>query len=260
MSQVDVETKFDIENHRKGCNMSGKDSPQNVIDSYKKRQKMMPMLIWGLAGVLVLAGIIILISWFAGPNRPVLFPTQTPTVTATFTPTPVTPTATFTPTPTVTETPTITPTFTPSGPFDYTVQDGDTCWDLAAKYEVDILVLLALNNFPAGTCPIKPGDVIKIPAPGQELPTSTPLPTGLPRGTIIEYTVQTGETLAIIAAKFNSTVDDIMTRNKITDPNTIYAGQILKVAINLVTPTPTRQPTLTPLPSTQTLPAPTATP
>ena len=102
--------------------------------------------------------------------------------------------------------------------------------------------------------------MILIPVPGQELPTATPLPTGLPRGTVIDYTVQTGDTLAIIAAKFNSTVDDIIKRNKITDPNKINAGQVLKIAVNLVTPTPTRAPTLTPLPATQTMPAPTATP
>jgi len=239
--------------------MSGKNSPQSVIDSYRKRQKMMPYITWGLAGLLVLMGIILIILWVSGGNRPqiALFTSPTPTATSTLTPSPVPPTATVTMTPTETETPTPTLTFTPSGPFEYTVQSGDTCFDLAVKYEVDLLVLLALNNFPAGQCPIREGDKILIPAPNQTLPTETPLPTGLPRGTRIEYVVKTGDTLDYIASLFNSTVEDIMQQNKITNKNLISAGQTLIVRVNLVTPTPTRPPTLTPTAGAQ---QPTATP
>lgn len=239
--------------------MTGKSSPQSVIDSYRKRQKMMPYITWGLAGLLVLMGIILIILWVTGGSRPqiALFSSPTPTATSTLTPSPVPPTATVTMTPTETETPTPTLTFTPSGPFEYTVQSGDTCFDLAVKYEVDLLVLLALNNFPAGQCPIREGDKILIPAPNQTLPTETPLPTGLPRGTRIEYVVKTGDTLDYIASLFNSTVEDIMQQNKITDKNLISAGQTLIVRVNLVTPTPTRPPTLTPTAGDQ---QPTATP
>lgn len=239
--------------------MSGKNSPQSVIDSYRKRQKMMPYLTWGLAGLLVLMGIILIVLWVSGGSRPqiALFSSPTPTATSTLTPSPVPPTATVTMTPTETETPTPTLTFTPSGPFEYTVQSSDTCFDLAVKYEVDLLVLLALNNFPAGQCPIREGDKILIPAPNQTLPTETPLPTGLPRGTRIEYVVKTGDTLDFIASLFNSTIDDIMQQNKLTDKNLIPAGQTLIVRVNLVTPTPTRPPTLTPTAGGQ---QPTATP
>ncbi len=228
--------------------MSGKNSPQSVIDSYRKRQQMMPFITWGLAGLLVLIGIILIFLWVTGGNQPqiALFSSPTPTATSTLTPSPVPPTATVTMTPTETETPTPTLTFTPSGPFEYTVQSGDTCFDLAVKYEVDLLVLLALNNFPAGQCPIREGDKILIPAPNQQLPTETPLPTGLPRGTRIEYVVKTGDTLDFIASIFNSTVDDIMQQNRLTDKNLISAGQVLIVRVNLVTPTATRPPTLTP--------------
>lgn len=230
--------------------MSGKESPQSVIDSYRKRQKATPFFIWGAALLLLAVGIIILVIWFTGPNAPAiaLFASKTPTPTSTFTPTPVTPTSTFTLTPTITDTPTLTLTPTPSGPFEYTVQEGDTCFDLSVEYEVDLLVLLAINNFPPNECPIRPGDVILIPAPNQELPTPTPLPENLPRGTRIEYVVQTGDTLDTIASRFNSTVEDIMLQNKLTDKNRINVGQILIIRVNLVTPTPTRPPTNTPTP------------
>lgn len=239
--------------------MSGKNSPQDIIDSYKKRQKMMPFLVWGLAALLILVGIALLVVWFTGPSAPKigLFSSATPTASPTPTVTPVTPSATASLTPTITETPSPTLTLTPSGPFEYTVQENDNCFDLAIEYDVDMLVLLAINNFEAGTCPIRPGDIILIPAPGQELPTATPIPDNLPRGTKINYTVQSGDTLDTIASEFNSTVEDIMAQNKITDKNKIDVGQILVIRVNLVTPTPTRSPSLTP---TQGGAAPTVTP
>ncbi len=247
--------------------MSGKKSAQNVIEAYNRRQKMMPMIIWGLAGLLVLVGVIILVIWLTGSNGPLsgIFATRTPTPTVTFTPSPVPPTHTPSLTPTITDTPTPSATNTPSGPFEVEIKSGDTCFDLAAKYNADLQVLLKLNNFPAGQCPIKPGDKILIPAPGQKLPTPTELPTNLPRGTRITYTVQSGDSLDLIAQKFNSTVDAILAANptKIKTKNDIlYVGIELVVPVNLVTPTPTRANTSTPSGPTST-PAPataTATP
>lgn len=230
--------------------MADKETPQSVIDSYKKRQKMMPFLVGGLAVILVVVGVIILVVWFSGPGGPKisLFASATPTATNTATPTPVTPTLTPTLTATVTETPTPTLTATPSGPFEYTVQENDTCWDISQQFEVDLVVLLALNNF-GNACPINPGDKILIPAPGQELPTETPLPPDTPRGTKVDYTVKSGETLAAIASRFNTTVEDIMTENKLTDQNQISAGQVLVIRVNLVTATPTAVPTSTTAPT-----------
>ena len=242
--------------------MSGKKSPQSVINSYKKRQRMMPFFTWGLAAILVAVGALLLIIWFGGPNRPqiALFSSPTPTSTSTFTPTPITPTSTPTATATVTETPTPTLTVTPSGPFEYTVEEEDTCFDLATTHNVDLLVLLAINNFPAGQCPIRPGDRILIPAPGQVMPTETPVPDNLPRGTRIEYTVKSGDSLDLIAALFNSTIEDIMEENNITDRNRIDVGQKLIVRVNLVTPTPTRPPTITSTPGGEATPTPKSTP
>lgn len=223
--------------------MSGKDSPQNVIDKFQKRQKMMPYFLGAIAVILAIVGIVIIITVISG-GKPFtgLFATKTPTATNTL---PPTATSTASLTPTITETPTLAATATASGPMYYEVQQYDTCYDIAASFNVDLLVLLAINNFPAGTCPIVPGQQIIIPAPGQQLPTPTPVPSDLPRGTEIEYTVQANDTLALIASRFNSTVQAIMTKNKITDENTIYLGQVLIIPVNLVTPTKTVAPTST---------------
>ena len=227
-----------------------RDDPKKLINSYKRKQQMLPFVIWGLALILVIVGVIILIIWLIKPGQSnfSLFASATPTATSTFTPTEIPPTATSTITPTVTETPTITVTPTRSGPIEYTVSEGDTCFDIADAYEVDLLVLLAINNFDPGTCPIRPGDVIIIPSPNQELPTATPWPSDLPRGTRLNYVVQFGDSLDLIADKFLSTVEDIMQINNLTNSNQIFAGQVLEVRVNLVTPLPTMPATVTPTP------------
>ncbi len=94
---------------------------------------------------------------------------------------------------------------------------------------------------------VYPGQIILIPNPGMELPTATPIPSDLSSGTIIEYTIQAGDTLAGIASLFNSTVDAIIEENELDDPNAIFVGQQLLVPVNIVTPTATRPPTSTPL-------------
>jgi len=231
--------------------MSKKEDPQKMISSYKRRQQVLPFVMWVLAVLLIVIGVIILIVWLVGPNKPQisLFASATPTASATNTPTPVTPTLTPTNTATITETPTASITPTRSGPIEYTVAEGDTCYDIAATFEIDMMVLLAINNFDAGSCPINPGDKIIIPAPNQELPTATPWPANLPRGTKLPYIVQFGDTLDIIADKFLTTVEIIMTENDLDNANQIFAGQILQIPVNMITVTPTRAATVTPNPS-----------
>jgi LysM repeat protein len=169
-----------------------------------------------------------------------------PTPTSTMPPTPVlSPTPSMIPTETPTPTLTVSPT--PSGPFEYEVMEFDSCWGIAEKFEVDLQTLLAINNFEGGTCPIYPGQKIKVPAPGQTLPTPTPIPPDMAKGTRIDYTVQAGDSIRSIADQFYSTVEDILAINKdkIDDENNIAVGMILVIRVNLVTPVPTFAPTST---------------
>lgn len=237
--------------------MKRKDSPQNVIDTYQRRQRMMPFYVGGLAVLLVAIGIVILVVWFTGPNRPAiaLFASPTPTATSTFTPTPTVPSPTPTATATETQTPTPTLSPTPSGPFEYTVQENDTCWDIAAKFEVDLEVLLAINGFPANTCPIKYQQKILIPLKDQKLPTPTDVPiNNMAPGTRIKITVRLGDNLGAIAERYNTTQEAILAikENNLSDASKLLAGQELTIPVNLVTPVPTKAATVTP---TGTLPA-----
>jgi LysM repeat protein len=230
--------------------MSKKESAQDVITTYKKRQQWGPFIIGALAVVLVVAGIFILIFWVTGTGKPI-FPflaSKTPTPTSTNTPTPVTPTNIPTETPTETPTPTITLTPTASGPFEYVVQEGDTCFDLAVKFNADLAVLVKLNEANYGlNCNVPVGAKLLIPQPDAKLPTATPVDlTSLAKGFIFKgYEVQSGDSLGIIAEKFNSTVDDITKLNKL-ESNNIQIGQVLDIRVNIITPVPTRPATITP--------------
>jgi LysM repeat protein len=226
--------------------------PQDVIDSYRKRQQnaRRAPLVLGIAALLLIVGAGALIFWLVGPNRPSfsLFATDTPTPTNTAT---VTLTATSTTTPTVTPTETATPTITITptiaGPFTYAVLEGDSCYAIALKFKIDILLLITINNLDPA-CPIKVGDKLTIPGPDTALPTGTAVPTNLRPGTKIEYIVQTGDTLGSIALRYNSTVEAIKKENSITNENSILVGQKLIVPVNLVTavPTATANPSGTP--------------
>jgi LysM repeat protein len=83
-----------------------------------------------------------------------------------------------------------------------------------------------------------------------QLPTSTPLPTGLFPGSRITYQVLPGDSLGAIANKLNSTVAAIVAANlatmKTNGANTvIYVGELIVVPIDLVTPVPTKAVTTT---------------
>jgi len=236
-------------------------SPGSFTPFRKKKNRFTPNLITILAGVFILGGLGLLIYWLAGPSKPLntLFATETPTPTLTFTPTT---TSTPTETATVTSTSTITATATFSTPFNYTVQEGDYLALIVEKYNLGddgIPLIFLLNPYSedlksgttVGIDPttgiVAPGQIILLPNPGMQLPTATIIPQDLPKGTKLDYFVQAGDSLAGIAALFNSTVDDIIKENNITDPNAIQVGQLLRIPANLVTPTPTRPPTSTPI-------------
>jgi uncharacterized protein YkwD len=223
----------------------------NTINSFLKRRQMRgPILMYG-AIALVLLGFILLVYWLTRPGQPLgqYFATDTPTVTVTSTPTN---TSTPTLTPTITETPTVTVTFTPSGPQQYVIQEGDSLEAIAQRFNLGtdgvLLIYYAnLEQMQANNGVIFVGQSITIPAPGSVLPTSTPIPPNLGRGTKVEYQVLPGDTLAGIAVRFNSLPDAIIEENNIEDANALQAGQTLQIPVNLVTATATLPATSTPV-------------
>lgn len=231
------------------------ESPKEVINTYRKRRgnegpSRSNTIVFVLAAVLVIVGLSVLVFSLTGAefSMGALFPSKTPTPTSTFTPTPVTPTATITLTPTIalpTDTPE--PTFTPtrSGSVIYVAQEGDSLYSIAELFEVDLLTLIVVNRERLNLDLVNPaifvGDEVLIPAPGESIPTPTPIPFDAPPGLRVEYTVRPGDSLELIAQKLRSTVEDILRYNEFLEDQDgiIYPGQILIVRVNLVTPVPT---------------------
>ena len=228
---------------------------QDTIETYRKRRNQpAPLLIGIIALLLVIIGILVFILWIGGSKGAGfnLFASRTPTPTVTFT-------TTLTPppsdTPTITLTPTETATDTPSGPYDYTIQQGDTLTSIVKDHNLGtngIPLILMLNPYnPTDTTRpgidpvtqiIYPGQKIALPNPDMPFPSATPWPTDAPSGTRLDYFVLPGDSLGSIAAKMRSTVDQIVALNKTILPNGVntilYPGWVLVVPVNLVTVTP----------------------
>lgn len=202
-----------------------------------------------LALIMVLGGAWLTVGWFRNGGIGGIFPSDTPTPTITLTPSL---------TPTITETPTETPipnTPTASAPFIYQVQRDDTISSIADKFGVEYIIIMILNGLDNSSV-LQVGQELIIPDPNMEFPEPTPLPENLRRGDEIQYLVLPGDSLAIIAEKFLSTVDDILSTNDLDDANNIFVGQLLTVRVRLITPTPGPSPT----PQGTTGPIPTVTP
>lgn len=209
---------------------------EQIIQQYRRRrERMVPFLLGGLAVVLLVVGLFLIVLWVSGDNPPNVLgflATDTPTATATATPLPPSATATITDTPEPTETP------TPSGPITYFIKQDDTLGAIAEEFGVDLLVLMSYNNLTDAN-QITVGMELTIPPPDTEYPTETALPETLIPGSLIQYIVKSGDSLVSIAAQFNSTAEAIAEENGIEDLNNIFVGQSLSVPVGIATPTAT---------------------
>ncbi len=104
------------------------------------------------------------------------------------------------------------------------------------------LYLLVLTTWALSACIPENGDAVPVatgptgtPTPSISTPEVTPLPTRepYPPGTLVDYTVQTGDTLDALAARFNSSVDEIRQANPIIpkDVTILPPGMPMKIPI-----------------------------
>ncbi|TVR51343.1 MAG: LysM peptidoglycan-binding domain-containing protein [Puniceicoccaceae bacterium] len=128
----------------------------------------------------------------------------------------------------------------PSGPpptIDYTVQRGDSLWVLARRFGTSVDNLVALNpDIQASS--IQVGQVIKVPRPGTEEPSTAEARTETrppaearpepDRGAPTTYVVQRGDSLSRIAARHNVTVSALREANNIRG-DLIQVGQELTI-------------------------------
>lgn len=116
-----------------------------------------------------------------------------------------------------------------SGCTYYRVRAGDTMTGIAARYHVDPWAIARANRI-TNLNRIYAGQVLCIPTGGGTLPPPGQCP--------IHYTVQRGDTLSKIAARYGVTVSAIARANHITNVNRIYVGQHLVIPCRGTPPPP----------------------
>lgn len=105
----------------------------------------------------------------------------------------------------------------------YTVQPGDTLSGIARRYGVSVEELESINGITNPNL-IYPGEVLKI------YPNEKREPRDTDRIRFYStYIVRSGDTLSSIAQRFDTTVNELVRLNDISNPNLIYPGEILKV-------------------------------
>lgn len=113
----------------------------------------------------------------------------------------------------------------------YIVMRGDTLKSLAVRFGTTIDGLVSLNREITNINVIYEGQRLVVPTGG-----SAPTPPPPPPASGQTYTVQRGDTLRIIAARYNTTVDAILKVNpQIVDPNRIYTGQVINLPAGVST-------------------------
>ncbi|WP_078544281.1 C40 family peptidase [Litchfieldia alkalitelluris] len=112
---------------------------------------------------------------------------------------------------------------------NYSVQVGDSLTGIARKFNTTVNQLKSLNQLTSDTIYI--GQTLKV--QGNPMGTATTEQNLIQSGS---YTVQPGDSLSVIARKYNITVNELRALNNLTT-DTIYVGQVLNVT-NSETPSP----------------------
>lgn len=94
----------------------------------------------------------------------------------------------------------------------YTVKSGDSLWLIAQKYGTTVDTIKQLNGLTSNLLNV--GQILKIPAPQS--------------ASYIEYTVRPGDSLWLIAQKYNTTVNAIKSMNGLTS-DMLSIGQVLRI-------------------------------
>jgi membrane-bound lytic murein transglycosylase D len=97
--------------------------------------------------------------------------------------------------------------------------NGDTLYSISRFYSVSINEIASLNR-------LNPNDSLSL---GQELMITRESVASLNQGGRIRYTVRNGDSLSVIANRYNTDVIDIINLNQIGLTDYIQPGQVLLI-------------------------------
>lgn len=95
----------------------------------------------------------------------------------------------------------------------YTVRQGNTLFGIAQFFQTSVEDILKHNNIQNPSM-IYVGQTLQIPAGSAELDY---------------YVTRPGDSLWTIAQKYNTTVPRLLEINRLSNPNVIYPGQLIKI-------------------------------
>lgn len=153
------------------------------------------------------------------PTRSTGFPTTTPSPTSTPTVITVTPVASSTAARAVKLTPTPT-----TVPVLHVIKSGEMLLSIAAQYDTSVEAILMVNEITDPTT-LQIGQKLFIPVTPTPVVKTTPTPT-VP---LVFHIIEAGDTLLALAIQYDTTVDELMAANWLTDPSGLQIGQKLVI-------------------------------
>jgi membrane-bound lytic murein transglycosylase D len=106
------------------------------------------------------------------------------------------------------------------------VRSGDSLWSVARKYRVTVPTLASANGL-SSKAGLVPGARLEIPGTGS---TGTRTASGSAKeSSRVTYKVKRGDTLSEIADRFDVSVRELMTWNRLRQSSSLRAGQRLVV-------------------------------
>ncbi|ASK79792.1 hypothetical protein CF386_12175 [Paraphotobacterium marinum] len=111
----------------------------------------------------------------------------------------------------------------------YTVQSGDSLYQIASQLKTDVEKIISENNFRNGHI-IHPGDKIIIPKIEEQ--HKEIIKPKVKKSFVITYKVKRGDTLSSIASRFKVSIKEIKVWNNLNINKTIHPGQQIQLKVN----------------------------